>query len=214
MSISRPFILRPIATSLLMVGLLLVGIVAYQQLPISGFAAGGLPHHPDRDVLSGRQSRRDGIIDHRSAGTPVRRAARPEPDDFEQLVRCFGHHPAVRSGRKYRRGRAGSAGRDQLRRKLIFPTDLPTPPIYSKVNPADAPILTLAMTSDSMPLPQVEDLADTTFAQKISQLPGVGLVSISGGQKPAVRIMANPDGAGFVWHEPGAVAHGNRPGQR
>src|SRR5689334_19789520 len=76
--------------------------------------------------------------------------------------------------------------------QTFLPNDLPSPPIYSKVNPADAPILTLAMTSDSMPLPQVEDLADTTFAQKISQLPGVGLVSISGGQKPAVRIMANP----------------------
>ncbi len=76
--------------------------------------------------------------------------------------------------------------------QTYLPTDLPTPPIYSKVNPADAPILTLALTSDSMPLPQVEDLADTTFAQKISQLPGVGLVSISGGQKPAVRIKANP----------------------
>ena len=76
--------------------------------------------------------------------------------------------------------------------QTFLPLDLPTPPIYSKVNPADAPILTLAMTSDSMPLTQVEDLADTTFAQKISQLPGVGLVTISGGQKPAVRIQANP----------------------
>ena len=76
--------------------------------------------------------------------------------------------------------------------QTFLPPDLPTPPIYSKVNPADAPILTLAMTSDTMPLPKVEDLADTTFAQKISQLPGVGLVSISGGQKPAVRIQANP----------------------
>src|SRR5208337_1037934 len=76
--------------------------------------------------------------------------------------------------------------------QTFLPADLPNPPIYSKVNPADAPILTLAMTSDTMPLPQIEDLADTTFAQKISQLPGVGLVSISGGQKPAVRIQANP----------------------
>ena len=74
----------------------------------------------------------------------------------------------------------------------FLPNDLPTPPIYSKVNPADAPILTLALTSDSMPLPNIEDLADTTFAQKISQLPGVGLVTISGGQKPAIRVMANP----------------------
>ena len=73
-----------------------------------------------------------------------------------------------------------------------LPADLPTPPIYSKMNPADTPILTLALTSDAMPLSQVEDLADTRLAPKISQLPGVGLVSISGGQKPAVRIQANP----------------------
>jgi multidrug efflux pump len=73
-----------------------------------------------------------------------------------------------------------------------LPQDLPNPPIYNKVNPADAPILTLALSSDSLPLPQVEDIADTTLAQKIAQLPGVGLVSISGGQKPAVRIQANP----------------------
>jgi multidrug efflux pump len=74
----------------------------------------------------------------------------------------------------------------------VLPSDLPTPPIYSKTNPADTPVLTLALTSNSIPLTQVEDLADTRLAQKISQLPGVGLVSISGGQKPAVRIQANP----------------------
>src|SRR5205814_9600522 len=74
----------------------------------------------------------------------------------------------------------------------VLPPALPTPPIYSKVNPADAPILTLALTSDTLPLPQVEDLADTRLAQKISELPGVGLVSISGGQRPAVRVQANP----------------------
>ena len=74
----------------------------------------------------------------------------------------------------------------------LLPADLPNPPVYSKVNPADAPILTLALTSKTLPLPQVEDLADTRLAQKISQLSGVGLVSISGGQRPAVRIQANP----------------------
>src|SRR5579859_5752640 len=74
----------------------------------------------------------------------------------------------------------------------FLPRDLPNPPVYSKINPADAPILTLALTSDSLPLSKVEDLADTTLAQKISQLTGVGMVSISGGQKPAVRIQANP----------------------
>ena len=74
----------------------------------------------------------------------------------------------------------------------FLPRDLPNPPVYSKVNPADAPILTLALTSETLPLPKVEDLADTRLAQKISQLPGVGFVSISGGQRPAVRIQANP----------------------
>ena len=73
----------------------------------------------------------------------------------------------------------------------LLPSDLPAPPIYAKVNPADAPILTLALTSKTLPLPQVEDLADTRLAQKISQLPGVGLVSISGGQRPAVRVQAD-----------------------
>ena len=73
-----------------------------------------------------------------------------------------------------------------------LPRDLPNPPIYSKINPADAPILTLALTSTTIPLSKVEDYADTRFAQKISQLPGVGLVSISGGQKPAVRVQVNP----------------------
>src|SRR5437879_9916472 len=74
----------------------------------------------------------------------------------------------------------------------FLPRDLPNPPVYSKTNPADAPILTLALTSDTLPLSKVQDLADTRLAQKISQLPGVGLVSISGGQKPAVRIQTNP----------------------
>ncbi len=79
-----------------------------------------------------------------------------------------------------------------MRRTTYLPSDLPNPPIYSKVNPADSPILTLALTSKTLPLSKVEDLADTTMAQKISQVTGVGLVSISGGQKPAVRIQANP----------------------
>src|SRR3989442_14699990 len=74
----------------------------------------------------------------------------------------------------------------------FLPSDLPNPPIYAKTNPADAPILALALTSTTLPLPRIEDLADTRLAQKISQLPGVGLVSISGGQRPAVRVQANP----------------------
>jgi multidrug efflux pump len=74
----------------------------------------------------------------------------------------------------------------------FLPTDLPNPPVYSKVNPADAPIMTLALTSQTLPLDKIEDAADTNLAQKISQVTGVGLVSIAGGQKPSVRIQANP----------------------
>ena len=78
------------------------------------------------------------------------------------------------------------------RRRRYLPTNLPTPPVYSKINPADAPILTLGLTSNELPLDQVEDLADTRLSEKISQVPGVGLVTISGGQKPSVRIQVNP----------------------
>jgi len=89
----------------------------------------------------------------------------------------------------------------------LLPSNLPSPPIYSKTNPADAPVLTLGITSSSMPLPQVEDLVDTRLAPKISQLSGVGLVTISGGQKPAVRIQAKPNRAFILWHQPGRCAH-------
>jgi multidrug efflux pump len=191
MSISRPFILRPIATSLLMTGLLLVGIVAYKQLPISAlpqvdyptiqvitFYPGASPDVTASSITAplerqfGQLPGLNQMTSSSSFGASVitlQFNLEENIDVAEQEVQA-----AINSAQTY------------------LPADLPTPPIYSKVNPADAPILTLAMTSDSMPLHQVEDLADTTFAQKISQLPGVGLVSISGGQKPAVRIMANP----------------------
>jgi multidrug efflux pump len=191
MSISRPFILRPIATSLLMAGLLLVGIVAYRQLPISAlpqvdyptiqvvtFYPGASPDVTASSITAplerqfGELPGLSQMTSSSSFGASVvtlQFTLEENIDVAEQEVQA-----AINSAQTY------------------LPADLPTPPIYSKVNPADAPILTLAMTSDSMPLAQVEDLADTTFAQKISQLPGVGLVSISGGQKPAVRIMANP----------------------
>ena len=191
MSISRPFILRPIATSLLMTGLLLVGLVAYRQLPISA-----LPQvdYPTIQV----------VTFYPGASPDVTASSITAP-----LERQFGELPGLSQMTS-----SSSFGASVITLQFVLeenidvaeqevqaainsaqtylPSDLPNPPIYSKVNPADAPILTLAMTSDTMPLPQVEDLADTTFAQKISQLPGVGLVSISGGQKPAVRILANP----------------------
>ena len=104
--------------------------------------------------------------------------------------------------------------RPLTRPRPFLPRDLPNPPIYNKVNPADAPILTLALTSKTLPLSKVQDLADTRLAQKISQLPGVGLVSISGGQKPAVRVQANPTALSLVRADPGRPAHGHCAGQR
>ncbi len=191
MSISRPFILRPIATSLLMAALLLVGLVAYTQLPISAlpqvdyptiqvvtFYPGASPDVTASSITSplerqfGQLPGLNQMTSSSSFGASVitlQFTLEENIDVAEQEVQA-----AINSAQTY------------------LPNDLPTPPIYSKVNPADAPIMTLAMTSNSMPLHKVQDLADTTFAQKIAQLPGVGLVTISGGQKPSVRIQANP----------------------
>src|SRR6201984_82824 len=191
MSPSRLFILRPVATTLLMVGVLLVGWVAFMQLPVSALPEVDYPtiqvvtFYPgaDPDVMASsvtspleRQfgqvpglSQMTSTSSFGSSVITLQFGLDQNIDIEEQQVQA-----AINSGSTY------------------LPTDLPNPPIYNKVNPADAPILTLALTSDSLPLSKVEDLADTSLAQKISQLPGVGLVSISGGQKPAVRIQANP----------------------
>ena len=191
MSPSRLFILRPVATTLLMVGVLLVGWVAFMQLPVSAlpevdyptiqvvtFYPGADPEVMASSVTSplerqfGQVPGLTQMTSTSSFGSSVitlQFGLDQNIDVEEQQVQA-----AINSGATY------------------LPQDLPNPPIYNKVNPADAPILTLAMSSDSLPLSKVEDLADTALAQKISQLPGVGLVSISGGQKPAVRIQANP----------------------
>ncbi len=191
MNISRPFILRPIATSLLMAGLLLVGFIAYRQLPVSA-----LPQvdYPTIQV----------VTFYPGASPDVMASAITAP-----LERQFGQLPGLN-----RMSSTSSGGSSIVTLQFVLdlnidvaeqqvqaavnaagtflPRDLPSPPIYSKTNPADAPILTLALTSKSLPLSKVQDFADSRLAQKISQLPGVGLVSISGGQKPAVRIQANP----------------------
>ena len=191
MSPSRLFILRPVATSLLMVGVLLVGWVALHAAAGLGAAGGRLSDHPGGDVLSGAEPEVMASSVTVAAGAAVRADARTEPDDLHQFVWQLDHHAAVQSRREYRCGRAAGAGRHQ-RAATYLPTDLPNPPIYNKVNPADAPILTLALTSDSLPLSEGRGPGGHQLAQKIAQLPGVGLVSISGGQKPAVRIQANP----------------------
>ncbi|MBI4912098.1 MAG: multidrug efflux RND transporter permease subunit [Acidobacteria bacterium] len=191
MNPSRPFILRPIATSLLMAGLLLVGFIAFRKLPVSA-----LPQvdYPTIQVLTF----------YPGASPEVMASAITAP-----LERQFGQLPGL--NRMSSQSSAGSSivtlqfvldlnidvAEQQVQAAVnaagtYLPRDLPNPPVYSKINPADAPILTLALTSKTLPLPKVQDFADTRLAQKISQLPGVGLVSISGGQKPAVRIQVNP----------------------
>src|SRR5881296_2312151 len=191
MSPSRPFILRPIATSLLMAGILLVGAVAYKQLPVSA-----LPQvdYPTIQV----------ITFYPGAGPDVMASSITAP-----LERQFGQVPGL--NQMTSTSSDGSSvitlqfsldlnidvAEQEVQAAInaastFLPSDLPNPPIYAKTNPADAPILTLALTSKTLPLPKIEDLADTRLAQKISQLSGVGLVSISGGQKPAVRIQVNP----------------------
>ncbi len=191
MSPSRPFILRPIATSLLMAGLLIAGAIGYKQLPVSA-----LPQvdYPTIQI----------VTFYPGASPDVMASAVTAP-----LERQFGQLPGLKQMTS--NSSAGSSivtlqfdldlnidvAEQEVQASInaagtYLPRDLPNPPIYSKINPADSPILTLALTSKTLPLSKVEDFADTRFAQKISQLPGVGLVSISGGQKPAVRIQVNP----------------------
>jgi multidrug efflux pump len=191
MSPSRPFILRPVATSLLMLGLLLVGAIAYRQLPVSA-----LPQvdYPTIQI----------VTFYPGASPDVIASSVTSP-----LERQFGQIPGLNQMTSSSSGGSSiitlqfvlsldiDVAEQQVQAAInaaatFLPRDLPNPPIYSKINPADAPILTLALTSKTTPLSKIEDLADTRIAQKISQLPGIGLVSISGGQKPAVRIQANP----------------------
>ncbi len=191
-SISRTFILRPVATSLMMAGVVLVGVVAFRQLPVSALPQVDYPTMQIQTFYPGRQPGGRDVVDHRAARETVRPGAGPDADDVDQLVRQLADHAAVLARSQHRHRRAGGAGRDQCGARLCCRTNLPVPPIYSKTNPADAPILTLALTSSTVPLPKIEELAETRMAQRISQLKGVGLVSISGGQRPAVRVRANP----------------------
>ena len=191
MNPSRLFILRPVATSLLMIGILLVGIVAYRQLPVSALPEVDYPTIQVMTFYPGA----DPIVMASSVTAPLERQFGQVPGLSQMtsssslgsslITLQFNLDQNIDIAEQEVQASINSAG-------TYLPTDLPNPPIYSKVNPADAPILTLAVTSETLPLSKVEDLADTQLAQKISQVTGVGLVSISGGQKPAVRIQANP----------------------
>src|SRR6478672_11582439 len=191
MSPSRLFILRPVATSLLMIGLLLVGIAAYRQLPVSALPEVDYPTIQVMTFYPGA----DPDVMASSVTSPLERQFGQVPG-LSQMTSTSSLGSSVIT-LQFALDQNIDVEEQQVQAAInasgtYLPKDLPNPPIYSKVNPADAPILTMALTSDSLPLPKVEDLADTSLVQKISQLPGVGLVSISGGQKPAVRIQANP----------------------
>ncbi|HLH20510.1 MAG TPA: efflux RND transporter permease subunit [Bryobacteraceae bacterium] len=191
MSPSRPFILRPIATSLLMAGILLVGGVAFKQLPVSA-----LPQvdYPTIQVVTFYPGASPGVMSS-SVTAPLERQFGQVPG-LNQMTSASSQGASVIT-LQFVLDLNIDVAEQQVQAAInaattFLPKDLPNPPIYSKTNPADAPILTLALSSATLPLAKVEDLADTRLAQKISQLPGVGLVSISGGQKPAVRVQANP----------------------
>src|SRR5437763_2912012 len=191
MNPSRLFILRPVATSLLMIGVLLVGIVAYRQLPVSA-----LPEvdYPTIQVMTFYPGANPDVMAS-SVTAPLERQFGQVPG-LSQMTSTSSLGSSIIT-LQFSLDQNIDVEEQQVHAAInasgtFLPRDLPNPPIYSTVNPADAPILTLALTSDTLPLSKIEDLADTALAQKISQLPGVGLVSISGGQKPAVRIQANP----------------------
>ena len=191
MNPSRLFILRPVATSLLMVAILLSGLLAFRQLPLSA-----LPEvdYPTIQV----------VTFYPGASPDVMTSSVTAP-----LERQFGQMPGLKQMSSTSSGGASvitlqfslelslDIAEQEVQAAInacgnLLPSDLPVPPVYNKVNPADTPILTLGVTSKSMRLTEVQNIVDMRLAQKISQIPGVGLVSISGGQRPAVRVQANP----------------------
>src|SRR6202140_2118196 len=191
MNPSRLFIIRPVATALLMVAIMLVGIVAYRQLPVSALPEVDYPTIQVMTFYPGA----DPDVMASSLTAPLERQFGQVPGLSQMtLTSSFGSSVITL---QFNLDQNIDIGEQEVQAAInaaqtYLPQDLPNPPVYSKVNPADSPILTLALTSKTLPLSQVEDLADTAMAQKISQVTGVGLVSISGGQKPAVRIQANP----------------------
>ena len=191
MSPSRPFILRPVATALLMAAILLIGLVGYTQLPVSA-----LPEvdYPTIQVLTFYPGASPTVM-ATTVTAPLERQF-GELQGLSQMTSTSSGGTSV-IVLQFNLTMAIDVAEEEVQSGIssaqsLLPSILPAPPTYSKTNPADAPVLTLAITSNSMPLSQVEDLVDTRFAPKISQLNGVGLVTISGGQKPAVRIQANP----------------------
>src|SRR3984893_15709888 len=191
MNVSEPFIRRPVGTSLLMAAIMLSGMVAYNFLPLSTLPQVDYPTIQVRTLYPGASPE----VMTSSVTAPLERQFGQMPG-LNQMTSAssagasivtlqFGLNLSLDVAEQEVQASINAAGN-------LLPSDLPAPPIYAKVNPADAPILILALTSKTLPLTSVEDLADTRMAQKISQLAGVGLVSLSGGHRPAVRIQADP----------------------
>jgi multidrug efflux pump len=190
MSPSRIFILRPVATTLLMIAVMMSGIVAFQFLPLSALPEVDYPTIQVQTFYPGASP--DVMTSSVTAPLEVQLGQMPGLRQMSSVSSAgasvitlqFSLSLSLDIAEQEVQAAINAAGN-------LLPSDLPAPPIYAKVNPADAPIVTLALTSKTLPLPQVQELADTRLAQKISQLPGIGLVSISGGQKPAVRVQAD-----------------------
>ena len=191
MNLSRLFILRPVATSLLMVAVLLVGALAYRLLPIASLPQVDYPTIQITTLYPG-------------ASPDVMTSSITAP-----LERQFGQMPGLDQMSSVSSGGASSitlrfslditldVAEQQVQAAInaaanLLPNDLPMPPVYSKVNPADAPVLTLAISSPTLPIIQVHDIVENRLAQRLSQVAGVGLVSIAGGRRPAVRVQVNP----------------------
>lgn len=192
MNLSRPFITRPIATSLLMIAFLLGGIFAYQLLPVSSLPQVDYPTIQVYTYYPGASPQ----VTATSITAPLEKQFGQMPglnqmtstssNGASLIILQFDLDMALDVAEQEVQAAINSSG-------TFLPQDLPIPPVYSKVNPADAPILTLSLTSKTMPLSQVEDYADTRLSQKVSQIAGVGLVTLSGGQRPAVRVQMNPN---------------------
>jgi len=190
-SISEPFIRRPVATTLLMIGILLVGMVGFQQLPVSALPQVDYPTIVVSTFLPGASA--DTMAS--SVTTPLERQFGQMPS-LSQMT-SISSFTSSQITLQFTLDRSIDAAEQDVQAAInaassVLPTTLPVPPVYSKSNPADTPILTLAISSDTLPLNQVDDFVDSILAQKISQVSGVGLVTLNGGQKPAVRVQVEP----------------------
>jgi multidrug efflux pump len=190
MNPSRPFIMRPVATALLMVAIVLAGLVGFRLLPLSALPEVDYPTIQVTTLFPGASPE----VMAQTVTAPLERQL-GQMSGLERMTSVSAAGASVIT-LQFTLTNSLDVAEQEVQAAInasssLLPADLPAPPVYAKVNPADAPVLTLAVTSDSLPLPEVQNLVDTRLAQKISQVPGVGLVTLSGGQRPAVRIQAD-----------------------